>query len=1213
MLKTLAVFADNPGENNIPYRYAVRPEPFVASMKTLPLLSVTDTASGCSAVPASEFALSTDLLGVSHDMGPLVRANTALARRVNTLPEATAEALFAALVHPEDRAEAEAALSPLLARETASVTFEVRCQREDGASRWYHWGAARGGSGDCGCFDAPETDLLCWTIRDVTHARQSHSLQTGQSRVLELLLSGASLEITLNQLICTIEQHSPEPLAAAVFLIENDRLKLTAAPSLPAPYWHAAQALTLDPTQSTCAAAIAQGKLFAAHDRQHSPHSPEIQTLLASLDFETSWSQPIRGGKGQIIGSFAIHRTRPGLPDEAERQLMETAARLAGVAIEQGRADGELRHIASTARCLIWYATVRETGEKYLDWTVTVPMETAAQHFLPMDTSLYGSYVVAWEAAILPDDYEAICQLGADRLRGGAETYTHEFRCRDRFGAVHWLREDVRVTVSTPGHWRAVGVCTDITDLKLAQDALYASELRFRRMTDNSYDVVTLIGADGIVLYDSGSIEARSGYTAQERIGRHFAATIHPEDVEAVSRFFQELVGHPGGVATATFRFRQKSGGYVYVEAVATNLLLEPGVSGIVVNSRDVTDRKRAEAERERTDAERERYLREIEASRERYRNLFHNLPLGAYRTTPDGRVLMANHAMARLLGYDSPSELLALNMEGGDHHANYDRTAFRQHLEAQGEVRGLESVWTRRDGTKIMVRETVRVVRDHAPLSGEIASEIASLLDDSEGAVLYYEGIVEDITERRRIEDQVRWHAFHDTLTGLPNRAQFMERLEQSLIGAAAKEDTVALLFLDLDRFKSINDSLGHSAGDLLLCEIAKRLQAVAQNLPAGGGNCVVARLGGDEFTLLVPSLDSPHQAVEAAIALRQALIAPLTVDGYDFHVSGSIGISLYPFDGTDAATLFKHADVAMYRAKDGGGDGYQMYTQSMNAQAFGRMMLEASLRKGLERGEFVLAYQPQIEMVLSGAGRWTAQIVGFEALVRWQHPDHGLLPPAHFVPLAEETGLIGPLGEWILQEACRQGAAWQASGLPPLRISVNLSARQFAQRDLVALVARTLEQTGFPGQCLDLELTETALLDDGPRSLETLTRLKALGARLSLDDFGTGYSSLAYLRQFPLDTLKIDRSFVHGITGDEAAPIVGNRASDRAIVRAVVDLGRALGMEVIAEGVETPQQRDFIHDLGCRTMQGYLFGTPIPPDKVPSLLAQTEISVPG
>jgi diguanylate cyclase (GGDEF)-like protein len=435
---------------------------------------------------------------------------------------------------------------------------------------------------------------------------------------------------------------------------------------------------------------------------------------------------------------------------------------------------------------------------------------------------------------------------------------------------------------------------------------------------------------------------------------------------------------------------------------------------------------------------------------------------------------------------------------------------------------------------------------------------------------------------QRKLAEDQLRFIATHDSLTDLPNRSLFNERLRHALHQGTRYNRGIAVMFIDMDRFKVVNDSLGHGAGDRLLQDCAKRLTECLRE------SDTVARLGGDEFVVMVENFTAPKDAIAIAQKILTGLARPFFVDGQEFLMSASIGISTFPDDGKDAETLLKNADIAMYRAKDQGRNNYQFYSAQMNKHTFERLAMESSLRRALERDEFLLHYQPKLDLR-------TGAIAGVEALIRWKHPDWGMVSPAQFIPLAEESGLIVQIGEWVLKTACDQSRAWREQGIPPMRVAVNLSARQFTQKTLVSDVAKTIAQSGLTPDCLELEITESLVMHNPEGAAETLHKLKAMGITLSIDDFGTGYSSLAYLKRFPIDCVKVDRSFIKDIPAE---------ADDMAITKGIIALGHSLRLKVVAEGVETKEQQDFLRSNDCDEMQGFLFSKPLPADEVTALL---------
>ncbi len=458
------------------------------------------------------------------------------------------------------------------------------------------------------------------------------------------------------------------------------------------------------------------------------------------------------------------------------------------------------------------------------------------------------------------------------------------------------------------------------------------------------------------------------------------------------------------------------------------------------------------------------------------------------------------------------------------------------------------------------------------------------SIMRGRDKSILAYICLLRDVTERKQAEEKIRFLAYYDSLTGLPNRALFQERLQSALASAKNRHSMVALLFLDLDHFKRINDTLGHTLGDRLLQAVAGRLRECIRSavdrpgvLSAEG---TVARLGGDEFIVALCDIERIQDVTNIVQRVLVAMAEPLRLDRHDIAVTASVGVSVYPHDGEDAETLLKNADTAMYQAKEAGRNSYLFYDKTMNATTYNRLALEAKLRKALEQDKLLLHYQPQIDM-------YSGRLIGVEALLRWRHPELGLILPEQFISLAEESGLILPIGEWVLYTACAQARAWQDAGLQPMRIAVNISGRQFRARELTSSVRGALQAAQLESRWLELELTESILMQDALHTIETLRVLKAMGVRLSVDDFGTGYSSLSYLRRFPIDMLKIDRSFVHDIA---------ERPDDVAIVGAIIAMANSLKLDVVGEGVETERQLAFLQQQGCGLGQGYLFSKPLP-----------------
>jgi len=562
-----------------------------------------------------------------------------------------------------------------------------------------------------------------------------------------------------------------------------------------------------------------------------------------------------------------------------------------------------------------------------------------------------------------------------------------------------------------------------------------------------------------------------------------------------------------------------------------------------------------------------------LEAVR-RYSSIFEHATEGIFQTTPDGHYLNANPALASIYGHASAGELIR-HLRDIQHQLYVSptrRSEFMERMHEKGEVINFESQVYRLDGSIIWISENAHTVKN------------------PDGSVLFFEGTVVDITERKQHEAKLEHLASHDSLTGLPNRSLLRDRIDQAIVKARREGNKVAVVFVDLDHFKLINDSLGHHVGDRLLLEVAARLATCVRSHDS------VARQGGDEFVLVLTEQHGDTETLAIISRLLEVVSQPWMNDGQEFGLSCSVGISCYPQDGDDPDTLLRCADAAMYKAKASGRSTYHFYTPELNDAISERLELENSLRHALERDEFRVHYQPRID---TSSGR----IVGAEALIRWDCPGKGLIPPDSFISIAEETGLIVPIGQWILQEACRQNSAWQRAGLPPISVSVNLSPIQFRHAGLVKSVAIALQQANLDPAYLELELTESFVMHDAERINVAMQSLKSLGVDISVDDFGTGYSSLSYLKRFPVDRLKVDKSFVRDIDTDP---------DDAAIVRAIITLGHALGLKVVAEGVETRAHLEFLQQHHCDELQGYYFSRPVPAIEMGALLGGLQTGTP-
>jgi diguanylate cyclase (GGDEF)-like protein/PAS domain S-box-containing protein len=738
------------------------------------------------------------------------------------------------------------------------------------------------------------------------------------------------------------------------------------------------------------------------------------------------------------------------------------------------------------------------------------------------------------------------CHIRCSTLQGKATHVDSE---------VHWRKDGSSFPVEYWSHpmYRdgelvgAVVTFVDISERKRMEQSLRLSEERYRLISNVATDLLysCLREADGAYVIDwaTASADRVFGYTPDEILARGcWRCYVHPDDRPEFDRCITGL--EAGQRSECELRVISRDGTTRHIRAYS---MVEDANDGahryrLYGACQDITDRKRAE------DA-----LRKSEA---RFRTMAEQSADWIWAIDALGNHTYSNQRGVASLGY-TVAEFLAADATALVHPD--DLPLFRATLDTALAARqGWQSVvlrWRHRDG------------------SYRTFESNASPLFDESGQLTGFQGVDRDVTERRQAEERIAFLAHHDGLTGLPNRILLRDRFAQALATAERSRSRVAMLFLDLDNFKMVNDTLGHAAGDQLLLAVVERLAACTRD------SDTISRQGGDEFILLLNDIPDLETVERIAGEILGQLAEPVEVSGHVLNASSSIGIAIYPDDGGDFDSLLQKADTAMYSAKDAGRNTIRFFDERMNLQAHDYLLLQNRLHQALFRAEFQLHYQPQLE---AGSGR----VIGVEALLRWHNPELGEVAPARFIPVAEDCGLIVPIGAWVMEEACRQVQAWRRAGWPELTISVNLSALQFRRAGLIETVAGILERSGLPPQLLELELTESILLQNVENNLDMIRRLKALGVRLSIDDFGTGYSSLSYLKRFAVDRLKIDQSFVRDISTDP---------DDAAIVRAIIQLARNLRLGIIAEGVETPEQLAFLRAEGCPEVQGYLFSRPL------------------
>jgi len=671
---------------------------------------------------------------------------------------------------------------------------------------------------------------------------------------------------------------------------------------------------------------------------------------------------------------------------------------------------------------------------------------------------------------------------------------------------------------------------------------------------------ITITDPKGTIVWTNPAFSTLSGYSADEVRGtnrRALNSGMHDES------FYREMWAaiSSGRVWRGEVVNRRKDGTLTQEEMTITPVASDSGeITHFIAINQDIAARKQAE--------------NALRVAEEKYRALFEDAVVGIFQATPEGRLLHVNRAFARMHGYESPEQLLADTDDGG-HERFVTIEQFKEwakELETHSTIRGSEIQVRCKDGSYKWFLASIRAARS------------------ADGKVVLHEGSVEDITDRKHAQEQVDFLAYYDGLTGLPNRTLMRDRLNQALAIARRKQERIALLFLDLDRFKIINDSLGHSFGDLILQQVASRLKHEIRE------EDTVARVGGDEFLIVLTDVASMAEIEIFATRVVNSLSGKFVIQGRSLSISCSLGISIFPEHGGDAETLIKNADAAMYCAKEKGCNTLCFFTDEMNTILMERLTLENCLRLAIEKEELFLVYQPQIDIHSGG-------ITGMEALLRWQSPELGLVMPDRFIRVAENAGLITAIGEWVLRTACVQMKRWQGEGLSLAPVAVNVSAVQFRQDGFRELIRQVLRETGLDPCYIELELTESLLLSNADVMFEVLRNLKEMGLNLVIDDFGTGYSSLSYLRQFPFTKLKIDRSFIRDVAVN---------SDDAAITKAIISMAKGLGLKVVAEGVEDIAQLSFLREHECDEFQGYYFNQPLNTDDVPSKLRSQTVITP-
>jgi diguanylate cyclase (GGDEF)-like protein/PAS domain S-box-containing protein len=777
-----------------------------------------------------------------------------------------------------------------------------------------------------------------------------------------------------------------------------------------------------------------------------------------------------------------------------------------------------------------------------------------------------------WEKLLHPDDVELYQRMrNIQQVVSSDLLLQYELRWRHRDGSWHWfdVREQAMARDDKGRVSRLIGVAKDITEQIIHSESMRTSEQRYRLLAESISDVIFSTDSHLQLNYVSPSVKPVLGYDSEWALSNGFLSlATNPSQLSgffALLKRVRTALSDPQRLAELREQFQSQLFVFDCLRADGRRVTIELRLlpmwddnerfKGLLGIGRDISAQRRAEKD-----------LRMAAT-------VFEHSTAAILVTDPAGYIVQVNNAFSRISGF-SPQQILdqlPSMLTADTQQASHLNFVLKQ-LNQQGSWEG--EVWLKRhNGEKFPAWVGITAVKD------------------DEGDLVSYVSFFSDISERKASEQRIHRLAYYDALTQLPNRTLFQDRLHNALQHGERHQEWGVLMFLDLDRFKPINDSLGHAAGDRMLKEVAVRLSACVDS------DDTVARMGGDEFTLLLRSQPNRDSLMTRAIHVGEQILAslaqPFILECREFFVTASIGIALSPQDGNELSQLMKNADTAMYHAKERGKNNFQFYQAEMNASALQRLELESDLRHALEQDEFRLYYQPQF----SGDGK---RLTGAEALLRWQHPQRGLVAPNDFIPVLEELGLVVEVGDWVLREACRQLAEWHQAKIRVPKISVNLSARQFAEGNLHQRVAQIIEQSAISAGCLELELTESILMEDVANAMLTLSSLKKLGVHIAIDDFGTGYSSLNYLKQFPIDVLKIDRSFVDGLPHGE---------QDGKIARAIIAMAHSLNLTVIAEGVETLAQLDFLRGHDCDEVQGFLLGRPMPAQQFTALFTGTAL----
>lgn len=1084
--------------------------------------------------------------------------------------------------------------------------LEYRIRASDGSLHWLlsrETPFSRDGSG--------QVSQILGIASDITVGKSAEILLNRQKQLLEMIATGTPLLETLDRLVRSIEDQSPGMLGS-VLLLDDDGVHIRhgAAPNLPAEFVTAIDGQPIGPSAGSCGTAAFRREAVYVEDLRTDPLWASYRAEAMRCGLVAAWSQPILNRRGQVLGTFAMYYRDPALPAAEHLRLMEAAVHVASIAISRHREESALKdkdarlEKAQQVAHLGFMEWNRKTGRVFCsDEMYRICGLVRHAEFLSPDIVTQ---------MVHPDDLAQVRQKLIKAIDGrGKYDIVHRIVRAD--GRVIWIHGQAElIRDPATGSDVLLGTMVDVTTRKIAEDNLQRMTRLYAALSQCNQAIVRcaseeelfpqicrdavefggmrmawigVINESADLVRSASSFGAGMGYLESLQIpligddprGWGPVGTSIREDRAFWCQDFQQdpstIPWHERGAiagwnAMASIPLHRQG---VVVAALVVysdqlNAFDQPAQDLLVEMAMDISfalDRFTSEADRMRSE-------QKLRMSEQHLRTVIETEPECVKLIGLSGNVMEMNAAGLAMLELDSLEQAKQCNLQSFLLPEHLDSFMDLHERVMKGESAMMEFEILGRKGTR-------RWIETHAAPMRDENGDIVSLL-----------GISRDITERKSSEARIQYLANFDALTGLPNRNLLADHLHYAISLARRSHASLAVMFIDLDRFKDINDTLGHSSGDAILVEIGARLKKVLRD------SDTASRLGGDEFILVLPDSDA-QVAVHVADKLLEAISRPYQLGTYELIVRASIGIAIYPNDGHDLESLSKSADTAMYRAKEEGRNGYRFFTAEMQERATRHMLLLNEMHRALGQDQFEVHYQPQVSLL-------DETVVGFEALLRWNHPSLGSISPVEFIPVAEDCGLILPIGEWIMRTAIHELRRLMDCGFPTLGIAVNLSAVQFRHESLVDVVDRILTEANVPAPCLELELTESVAMNDPQGAIAVMDRLHERGVRMSIDDFGTGYSSLNYLKKFQVYKVKIDQSFVQDIGCDK---------EDRAIVAAIISMSDSLGLRTIAEGVETAEQLAFLQEQGCDEAQGFYYSKALPAAQLEGFLSARRAAI--